>query len=62
MKLLNKDPTDPEVTARVIERIKQMTPEDLVALLACKHGYPDADLEAFSMPVLSAIDNLDRRN
>ena len=33
MKLKNCKPTDPEVTARIIERIEKMTPEEVVAFL-----------------------------
>ncbi len=33
MKLKNRKPTDPEVTARILKRIDAMTPEEIVAFL-----------------------------
>jgi len=33
MKLKNRKPTDPTVTARILKRIEEMTPEEVVAFL-----------------------------
>ena len=33
MKLKNRKPTDPEVTARILKRIDEMTPEEVMAFL-----------------------------
>lgn len=33
MKLKNRKPTDPAVTARILKRIEEMTPEEIVTFL-----------------------------
>ncbi len=33
MKLKNRKPTDPAVTARILQRIEAMTPEEVIAFL-----------------------------
>lgn len=45
MEKLNLPPTHPEVTKRVLERIRQMTPEELLAMLEYREpGIPETDM------------------
>jgi hypothetical protein len=45
MKLKNRKPTDPAVTARILKRIEQMTPEEAIAFLTYRTpGIEETDM------------------
>ncbi len=55
MKLANRHPVDPEVTARILKRVSRMTPEEIMAFLEYRTpGIEETDTTGMLSPAPKA--------